>query len=69
MERTIHINVTKRWAVMRNDRDIHPVTGQEEKVPQCIHISDSPLTDDQMNELRAKYNTPELWVEPTAVFH
>jgi len=71
MERNtvINISVSKRWNVMRNDRDIHPVTGKEETVPQCIFVSDRPLTDDRLNELRAKYNAPELWVEPAGVFH
>lgn len=68
MERTITIHVAKRWDVMRNDRDIHPITGAEEKVPQCVFSSTSPLSAEQLNELSAKYGT-ELWVEPTGVFH
>lgn len=69
MEHITQTRTSKRWNVMRNDRDIHPVTGQEETVPQCIFVSDSPVTDDKLNELRATYNAPELWVEPTAVYH
>lgn len=54
---------------MRHDHDINPITGQEEKVPQCIFSSTSPVSDTVLNELRKKYNAAELWVEPTAVFH
>lgn len=69
MEHTINIRVNKRWNVMRHDHDINPVTGQEEKVPQCIFSSTSPVSDTVLNDLRKKYNAAELWVEPTAVFH
>lgn len=62
------INTNKRWNVMRHDRDINPVTGQEEKVPQCIFSSTMPVTDRQLNELRKKY-AAELWIEPTTVYH
>lgn len=68
MEQTINIRVNKRWNVMRHDTDINPVTGKEEKTPQCIFSSPSPVSDAMLNELRKKY-AAELWVEPTAVFH
>lgn len=53
---------------MRHDLDINPVTGQEEKVPQCIFSSPRPVSDKVLNELRKKY-AAELWIEPTTVIH
>lgn len=69
MEQTFSIRTNKRWNVMRNDRDIHPVTGLEEKVPQCIFVSEKPLDDAKLAELRAQYNATDLWVEASGVFH
>ena len=68
MKQAINLYRT-RWNVMRHDTDIHPVTGAEEKVPQCIYVSDRPLTPAKLHELRLKYNTPEIWVEPNARYH
>lgn len=68
MKQTINIRENKRWNVMRHDLDINPVTGQEEKVPQCIFSSTSPVSDKVLNELRKKY-AAELWIEPTTVIH
>lgn len=67
MERQTITN-NQRWNVMRHDRDINPVTGQEEKVPQCIFSSPKPVSESVLNELRKKY-AAELWVEPTTVYH
>ena len=69
MKQTINIRENKRWNVMRHDLDINPVTGQEEKVPQCIFSSHRPVSDKVLNELRKKYNAVELWIEPTTVIH
>ena len=68
MKQTINIRENKRWNVMRHDHDINPVTGQEEKVPQCIFSSARPVADAELNELSKKY-AAKLWIEPTTVIH
>lgn len=62
-------NTSKRWNVMRTDRDIHPVTGEEEAVPQCIFVSEQPPCEDKLSELREKYNAPDIWVEAAWAYH
>lgn len=59
----------QRWNVMRHDHDINPVTGKEERVPQCIFSSTKPVSEAVLRDLRKKYRATELWVVPTVVFH
>lgn len=70
MNQTINIRGSNgRWNVMRHDTDINPVTGKEEKTPQCIFSSATPVPEEKLDELRRVYRAADLWVERQGVFH
>ncbi|QZE58424.1 hypothetical protein pEaSNUABM40_00208 [Erwinia phage pEa_SNUABM_40] len=69
MEQTINIRTNGCWNVMRHDTDINPVTGKEEKTPQCIFSSPTPVPEAKLEELRKVYRATDLWVERQKVFH
>ncbi|QYW03166.1 hypothetical protein pEaSNUABM14_00206 [Erwinia phage pEa_SNUABM_14] len=66
----LYISMTpkQQWNVMRHDHDINPVTSKPEVVAQCVCTTSQPLSDEALQELRQKYNDPDMWVVTETVY-